>query len=246
MPALWYVLGVIGGIIDLVLLYLLFVFILSLFVDVKKEYETDNKFYRAIFNFTTAIALWITRVKVHVKGEEKLKDLPRFLLVGNHRSNYDPIITWYKLRKYNLSFISKPENFKVPIFGRIARRCCFRKIDRENPRNAILDMRSSAKLISSGAVSMGVYPEGTRSKSKEMLPFHDGVLKIAQFAKCPIVVTAVRGTEKIHENYPWKRSHTYIDILKVYDVETVLATPSRELGALIKQDLTTFFEENDK
>ena len=42
---------------------------------VKKEYEKDNKFYRALFNFTTAIALWITRVKIHVKGEEKLKDL---------------------------------------------------------------------------------------------------------------------------------------------------------------------------
>ena len=177
---------------------------------------------------------------MHVSGEEKLKGLGRFLLVGNHRSNYDPIITWYKLRKYDLAFISKKENFSVPIFGNVVRRCCFRKIDRENPRAAILDMRSSAELISSGAVSMGVYPEGTRSKSDKMLPFHDGVLKIAQFAKCPIVVAVCRDTEKVHKNYPFKRSHVYLDIIKVIDVETVVSTPSKELGAAIKGDMEDF------
>ena len=246
MEALWITLGVIGGIITVALLYLLFLFVASLFVNGKTEYTKNSKFYRALLNTTTAIALFLVGVKVHVKGEEMLQGQPRFLLVGNHRSNYDPIVTWYKLRKYDLSFISKPENFSVPIFGKLVRKCCFRKIDRKSPRNAILDMRSSASLIASGEVSMGVYPEGTRSKAKEMLPFHDGVLKIAQFAKCPIIVTAVRGTEKVHKNYPWKRSHVYIDIIKVYDEETVMATPSKDLGALIKQDLTTFLDENDK
>ncbi len=239
------ILGIVLGLLGLLILYALFLLICSLCVK-KTDYTKNSKFYRALLNINTGFALWLTRVKVHVSGEEKLKDVGRFLLVGNHRSNYDPIITWYKLRKYDLSFLSKKENFKVPIFGRVVRKCCFRKIDRENPRAAILDMRSAAQLISSGAVSMGVYPEGTRSKSNQMLPFHDGVLKIAQFANCPIVVAVCRDTEKVHKNYPFKRSHVYLDIIKVIDAETVKATPSKELGAMIKADMEEFIASKQK
>ena len=36
-----------------------------------------------------------------------------------------------------LAFISKESNFKIPIFGRIIRKCCFMAIDRSNPRKAL-------------------------------------------------------------------------------------------------------------
>lgn len=63
------------------------------------------------------------------------------------------------MKERNLAFVSKAENFQIPIFGRIIRRCCFMAIDRENPRNALLTIEKAAKLIASDEVSIGIYPE---------------------------------------------------------------------------------------
>lgn len=102
------------------------------------------------------------------------------MFVGNHRSNFDPIIEWLVLKPWDIAFISKGENFKIPFFGRIIRKCCFMPIDRENPRKALRTINKASDLLQSGEVSIGVYPEGTRSKTGELLPFHDGVFHIAK------------------------------------------------------------------
>lgn len=38
------------------------------------------------------------------------------MFVGNHRSNFDPIIEWLVLKPWDIAFISKGENFKIPFF----------------------------------------------------------------------------------------------------------------------------------
>ena len=60
-------------------------------------------------------------------------------------------------------------------------------------------------------MSIGVYPEGTRSKAKEMVPFHNAIFKIAQKAKVPLVVASVTGTEKIGHNMPWRHTDVYLN-----------------------------------
>lgn len=64
-------------------------------------------------------------IYIHTEGIDKIPKDGRFLFVSNHRSNFDPILTWYVLKDYDLAFISKAENFRIPIFGRIIRKCCF-------------------------------------------------------------------------------------------------------------------------
>lgn len=161
---------------------------------------------------------------------EKLPKNERFLLVCNHRSKFDPILTWYVLRDYNLAFISKPENFKVPLYGRIIRRCCFMAIDRENPRNALKTIHQAAELIKQNEVSVAVYPEGTRSKTCELLPFHNGIFKIAKEAGVPIIVAAIQGTERIHKNYPWHASAVDIDIVDVVPADTIKNSRTNAIG----------------
>lgn len=177
---LWVLLGLIAA-------YFLIPGFLGLFANPKKEYTKDSKLYRFILNAATVIGLKVMRVKVHITGMEKLPKGQKILFVGNHRSNFDPLITWYVFRDWNISFISKAGNFKIPFFGRIIRRCCFMVIDRESPRKAINTINHAGELLKSGEVSVGVYPEGTRSKTGELLPFHGGVLKIAQKANTAVI-----------------------------------------------------------
>lgn len=221
--------------------YLLFLSICALAVNPDKDYRRHSHFYRSLLNGAAAIALRVCRVKIHTTGAEKLPR-ERALYVCNHRSKFDPIVTWLALKEKNLAFISKPENFKVPIFGRLIRKCCFLPIDRQNPRNAIKTINKAAKLITSDQVSVAVYPEGTRSKNCELLPFHNGVFKIAQKASVPIVVLSIRGTERIHKRVPFHRSHVYLDVLAVFDADT-LPKHTEEIGNLVRQLLENSLEQ---
>lgn len=211
-------------------LYLLLLVVSALLVDGKREYEQNSPFYRFLLYSATACCVKLFRIHIHTEGMEKLPKNGRFLLVSNHRSNFDPILTWYILKDYDLAFISKAENFRIPIFGRIIRKCCFMAIDRENPRNAIKTIEKAAQLIEKDEVSVAVYPEGTRSKECVLLPFHNGVFKIAQKASVPIVVAAIQGTEQIHKNYPRRRSDIRLEIVDILPSEYVKANRTTTIG----------------
>ncbi len=222
-----------------------FTIVVSFFVKPKKEYDKNSKFYRWLLDGYTWFAMVLLKVKVHVKGMEKLPENTRFLLVQNHYSNYDPIVTWFAFKKQKLAFVSKRENFKVPFFGNVIRKCCFMAIDRENPRNAVKTVERAASLLKAGEVSVGIYPEGTRNKTyKGLLPFHNSVFKIAQKAGVPIVIVGAAGTEKVHKNTPWKRTDVYLEVMQVLDAETVKTTRTNELGKIVEEQLLIFLKEH--
>jgi len=138
----------------LCLLYVLFLTVCALLVDTKKEYEHDSPFYRRLLYGATACCIRLLHIHIHVDGMEKLPKDGRFLLVCNHRSNFDPILTWQVMKERNLAFVSKAENFRIPIFGRIIRRCCFMAIDRENPRNALLTIEKAMDIAEEHSPSL--------------------------------------------------------------------------------------------
>lgn len=225
---------VILGIIGTLLLCVIFLIISSLFADRNKFYEKESKFFRFLLTYSTAIASVILRIKLKVKGKEKIPE-GRFLLVSNHRSKFDPILTWLAFGKYHIAFISKFENFKVPVFGRIIRKCCFMGIDRENPRKAVETINQASKLLINDEVSVGVYPEGKRNYEEGLLPFHNMVFKIAIKANVPIVVITVKGADKIHKNYPLHHSDVIIDVVEVIPAEKVKTMKTSEIGDYVAE-----------
>ncbi len=224
------------------ILWWLFIIICSLFVNPDKDSSHNSRFCRFLLNFSTDLAMIYTRVRVHVTGKELLPE-GRFLLVSNHISNFDPIIQWYVLKKSDLAFISKPENFKIIAFGKIVRKCCFLPINRSDPRDSVKTLLAAAELVKNGEVSMGIFPEGTRSKTGELLPFHDGVLKIAKSAGVPIVVTVMKGTNQIAKNFPWHRSHVDMEIINVIDKETVTGNSTHELASRVREAMLNSLEQ---
>ncbi len=221
--------------------YILLLGIAALAVDPKREYEKESRFYRWLLNSATAVGLRVCRVKLHTEGLEALPEEP-FLLVSNHRSNFDPIVTWYALRERRMAFVSKEANFRIPIFGRLIRRCCFLAIDRENPRNALTCVKEAAALLARGENCVGIYPEGTRSKQCVLLEFHNSVFKIAQYAHAPIVVLTVEGTEKIHKNVPWRRTEVTLRVAAVIPAEELEGRRTAEIGARVREAMRQTLE----
>jgi 1-acyl-sn-glycerol-3-phosphate acyltransferase len=215
--------------------WLLFLFVCSLFVARQKQYESDSRFYRRLLYVTTALLLKAMRIRVCVSGLELLPKDRRLLFVSNHRSNFDPIIQWQVLKAWNPAFISKESNFRIPIFGRIVHRCCFLPIDREDPRKAIRTINRAAALMKAGTVSIGIYPEGTRSRTGELLPFHDGLFRIAQKAGVPMAVVTIRGTERIRKNFPLRKTEVAVRIEKVISAEDMHADNTHRIGAGVRE-----------
>ena len=234
---------ILGALLGVFLLYVLLLGVCSLLVNPGKVYDKNSRFYRFILDSATAAVMKLLRIHVHVSGIEKIPKDTKLLFVSNHRSNFDSIITWYALKKWKLAFVSKPENFKIPFFGRIIRRCCFLPIDRENPRKAIVTINRAAKLLKKQEVSIGVYPEGTRSKTCELLPFHNGVFKIAQKADVPIVVLSITGTEKIAKATPFRRTDVYLDVLEVFS--NIKETKTELIGTAARRLMETNIERRE-
>lgn len=212
------------------ILFVLFFYLASLGVDRSKPLEKQNKLCRAACAQIIGLACDYCSIRAKIVGEEKLPKDERFLLISNHRSSFDPLIIMDKLRKYNISFISKPSNMELPVAGRIAYGAGFLAIDRENNRNALKTILQAADYLKRDLCSMAIYPEGTRNRGEGLLPFHAGSFKIAQKAGCPLVITAVSGTENIK---PWRifgGNKIKLNILEVIPAEKVKEMSTAELA----------------
>lgn len=177
-------------------LYVFALFIISLFPVKKPRYQSAACHF--VIRHTLPWLLPLIGAWVTLDDADRLPDRP-FLLVGNHRSNFDPLVTIMAFRTRRTAYVSKPENFHLPLAGNWMRRAAFLAIDRENPRKAMTAIHQAADLITNHGLCVGLYPEGTRNKAKELLPllpFHNGSLKIAKLAKCPVVTVSLRYERK--------------------------------------------------
>ena len=164
-----------------------------------------------------------------VIGEEKLPGEP-FLLVCNHRSMFDPLMGMVALEKHNISYVSKPSNMQIPLIGDIAYAAGFLPIDRENDRKALKTILAAADYLKRGVCSMAIYPEGTRSRTGELLPFHAGSFKIAQRASAPLVVAVVRGSDRVKRRLFLRPTKVELEILEVLPPEQVKAMSTHDLA----------------
>ena len=213
------------------LLYALFWVAVAQTVDDTKPIQEQKKIYRlGVADIATTLCSY-AHVHTQVSGEELLPKDKRFMLVCNHRSGFDPVVTASVLREYNLAFISKPSNLKIPLIAKLAYGDGFVPINRENDREALKSILQAVDYLKRDLCSIAVYPEGTRSKTGELLPFHAGTFKIAQKAKAPVAVAAIRGSEAAAGNFPFRRTDVKLDILEVIPAEEVAAMNTQALAA---------------
>ena len=232
-----------GVFILLHLLYVVFFWLFSLSVPRDRPLEKQNAVCRRGMASLASILNFYAGVHPIITGEEKLPTDSRFLFVCNHRSMFDPIIVVDKLRAANMAFISKPSNMKLPLLSRIAYADGFLAIDRENDRNALKTILTAADYLKRDLCSIAIYPEGTRSRTADLLPFHAGSFKIAQRAKVPIVVASVRGKEKKPGFLFFPRTEIRLDILEVIPAEEVCAVKTPELSEHVRSMILADLEQ---
>ncbi|MCG6911910.1 MAG: 1-acyl-sn-glycerol-3-phosphate acyltransferase [Deltaproteobacteria bacterium] len=157
--------------------------------------------------------LWVSRVKVNLKGLDNLPGDTPCILMPNHQSNFDIPVLLGRL-PIQFRWLAKAELFKIPIFGRGMRGCGYISIDRTNRKSAFKSLAEAARKIRDGA-SVLIFPEGTRSRDGDIGPFKKGGFVLTVDAGVPIVPIIIYGTRTIMPKgrLIMQRAEAYMEIL---------------------------------
>ena len=216
-----------------------FIFVLEVInasiVNRKKEYTTVSKF--AKFWFLTGLRFISNHAHIWVKfnGKNKVPQKQRFLLVCNHRSNFDNFVISNKLGKLDIAFITKRSNEKIPIGGKMFKGLCYISIDRDDKLQSLEGFKRAEQLITDNISSIGVFPEGTRQHEKVIGDFHEGVFNIAIHTQAPIVVCAMMGTQYVHKRWPWRPTHVRFDVLGCIPYEEYQGMTAKAVSDMVHQ-----------
>lgn len=212
-PIVLFFAGFIGSII---FLFLVIGFI-SLCVNSEKDRKKPSRW--AYFWLSQGIKCinYFSRVDCKVIGGNKLPKNQKFVIVCNHRSNYDPMIMIEKFSIKQIAFISKESNLKIPMVGQLLRASCYQGIDRSDKEQSLEIIKKCTDFVSSGTLSIGVFPEGTRQRKDIIGPFHEGVFNIAIHGKVPLVICAIKGTEKIKGRAPFRKTKIVLKVIGVVE-----------------------------
>jgi len=225
-----------GTFLALLLLHALVLLVASLFVSKKDPNPRHFAFYRRLLTLSIGPLLQLGAIRVELIGADRLPE-GGFLLVGNHRSDFDPITAMYALRQRGLTFVTKKENLNIPVGGRLIAGAGCLALDRGDDKQGLLVIRQVVRRIQAGE-AIGIYPEGTRSKTGELLPFRVGCFKAAQWAKCPLVVLKTRGTEKIGQNFFFRKTPVTLTVAAVFPYEDLQDLTTAQIGELVRKELT--------
>jgi 1-acyl-sn-glycerol-3-phosphate acyltransferase len=137
------------------------------------------------------LGLALSGIRVRVAGAQNVPHNRAAVFCSNHQSNVDPPILFDALHP-RMHILYKAEIDAIPILARSFRLGGFIPIDRRNKEAALRAIEVGAASIRAGN-SFLIFPEGTRSRSGELLPFKKGGFIMALQAQVPIVPVAVQG-----------------------------------------------------
>ena len=215
-PIVLFIAGFIGSI---VFMWIVIDIIGSITCRRNKVYSKVYKLNRWILNNGMAYIRRLALITCKVSNKEKLPRRGSYLLVCNHRSNFDNFLISEKLAMHsNLAFVAKKGNFKIPLATFHLHKVLYLPIDREDLMQSLQTMKLAAERIENNVTSYAIFPEGTRSKDGKLGPFHEGVFNVAIKAKCPVVVCTIKGTESVKKRWP-RITKTHINICQLLNVE---------------------------
>jgi 1-acyl-sn-glycerol-3-phosphate acyltransferase len=114
-----------------------------------------------------------------------------YVAVSNHESYADIFLISHL--PWEMKWLSKDTIFKIPVMGWMMKMAGDVSVTR-SARSSRVEALEQCRDRLARRVSVMIFPEGTRSKTGDLLPFKDGAFRLAIEAGSPILPMAVAGT----------------------------------------------------
>ena len=133
-------------------------------------------------------------------------DLPdympgRTVVVSNHVSNSDAFLIAHL--PWEMKWLGKSSLFKIPVFGWLMRFAGDVPVTR-GAKDSIKNAMALCREHLERDMPVMIFPEGTRSKEGELLPFKDGAFRLAIESRADILPIAVAGTKTALPKHSWR------------------------------------------
>jgi putative phosphoserine phosphatase/1-acylglycerol-3-phosphate O-acyltransferase len=160
--------------------------------------------------------------KFHLTGIEHIPASGPAIIVGNHRSYFDPAAIAMAIARTDrtVRFLGKKEVFDAPVVGQIASAMGGIRVDRGTGSDAPL--QAAADALENGDL-VAIMPQGTIPRGRA---FYDtdlkgrwGAARLAAMTKAPVIPVGLWGTEKV-----WPRSARLPNVLNVVTPPDVTVT----------------------
>ena len=182
-------------------------------------------------------------LKLVFRRDESVKHNSPYVFIGNHQNSFD-IFTICGAAMPGTVTIGKKSLIWIPIFGWVYWLSGNILIDRKNSNKARGTLNIAARKIRERKLSVWMFPEGTRSYGRGLLPFKSGAFKLAELTQEPVVmICASRLHQKIKWNR-WNNGTLLVDILppvKMDDSKT-----SKEWTQYFHQQMQTRIAQLDE
>ncbi|MBT8462318.1 MAG: 1-acyl-sn-glycerol-3-phosphate acyltransferase [Gemmatimonadetes bacterium] len=185
--------------------------------------------------------LWAAGVRTTVTGIEHVSHAAPQIFMSNHQSIFD-IFAILACVPASVRFVAKKELGRIPIFAQAMRAAGHVFIDRQDRRSATESMRLAGLRMKRDRLSLGLFPEGTRSPTGRLRAFKKGTFGLAIESQVPIVPLALEGGYRVSTRGRIRASQMFVRLgepiptegLTADDRDSVLASVHAEIASLLE------------
>jgi 1-acyl-sn-glycerol-3-phosphate acyltransferase len=175
--------------------------------------------------------------RLHISGRENIAPGSVYVVVSNHQSLADiPLISHLIL---DTKWLGKAELFRLPVVGWMMRIAGDVPVERADRRKAAQALLQCARYLRQ-RVSVVFFPEGTRSRDGQVLPFNDGPFQLAIREQVQVLPLVVEGSGAALPRNSWifgGVQDIHLRVLAPVSVEGFNVKQSGELRDVVRQKM---------
>lgn len=178
----------------------------------------------------------ILGVKVDTRLYPEISKIGSCVYIANHQNNFDMVVAADVVQPKTVT-VGKKSLAWIPFFGQLYYLTGNILIDRNNKSKAHDTIGQVVKEIKTRGISIWMFPEGTRSRGRGLLPFKTGAFKAAIAAGVPIVPICVSDTNNIQLNR-LNNGHMIVEMLDPINTKSLRKEDARTLMEQCYQQMT--------
>ncbi|MDP5150484.1 1-acylglycerol-3-phosphate O-acyltransferase [Rheinheimera baltica] len=193
----------------LLILFFLLSTVAGLLICLVRPFHPNNVY---IFSHWYGWAAWIFGLKVEIRQHNGADIGQPCVYIANHQNNLD-LFTISNAVELRTVTIGKKSLKFIPFFGQLYWLSGNILIDRQNKSRALGAMLGAAERIGRDKISVWMFPEGTRSYGRGLLPFKMGAFHIALEANVPVVPVCMSSTHGQFKLNRWNNGKVIVQIM---------------------------------